>query len=76
MSITLLTDCSANGSANAGRPSSPSVTATSPPSGTTCAAPMFVPTAGATYAEKVAGQDDGAAMKYTVRLAGCDLAVL
>ncbi|MEU6321959.1 hypothetical protein [Streptomyces sp. NPDC047009] len=35
--------------------------------GTTYAAAMFVPTAGATYAEQVASQDDGAAMKYFSR---------
>ncbi|MGW9027793.1 hypothetical protein ACWGQ5_27240 [Streptomyces sp. NPDC055722] len=35
--------------------------------GTTYAAAMFVLTAGATYAEQVASQDDGAAMKYFSR---------
>ncbi|MEU6218290.1 hypothetical protein ABZ845_12345 [Streptomyces sp. NPDC047022] len=35
--------------------------------GTTYAAAMFVPTAGATYPELVASQDDGAAMKYFSR---------
>ncbi|MFF4900897.1 hypothetical protein [Streptomyces sp. NPDC001068] len=35
--------------------------------GTTYAAAMFVPTAGATEAEQVAGQDEGAAMKYFTR---------
>lgn len=34
---------------------------------TTYAAAMFVPTVGATYAERVASQDDGAAMKYFSR---------
>ncbi|WP_377273019.1 hypothetical protein [Peterkaempfera sp. SMS 1(5)a] len=35
--------------------------------GTTYAAAVFEPTAGATYAEQVASQDDGAAMKYLSR---------
>lgn len=35
--------------------------------GTTYTAAMFVPTAGATYTEQVASQDDGAAMKYFSR---------